>query len=120
MPRRTDSYSHLDRQRLDRAAAHYLRDCYRRGTAARVSEFAAYLGRSVEDLSRIASAILGMSLRDFLRQKQIAYAEQLLRTTPLSIEEIALRCAFGTPATFYRWFTAAHGMTPGAFRGIMK
>lgn len=120
MPRRTDSYSHLDRQRLERAAAHYLRHCYRHRTAARVSEFAAHLGVSTEDLSRTASAIVGMPLREFLRRKQIAYAEQLLRTTPLTVEEIALRCGFGTPATFYRHFTAVHGVAPGAFRGIMK
>lgn len=117
MPRRSDTYAHLDRQRLERAAALYLRDCYRRRTAARVSEFAAYLDLTTAHLSRTASAIVGMSLRDFLRAKQIAYAGQLLRTTPLTIEEIAVRCGFGTASTFYRWFTAAHGTTPGAFRG---
>ena len=118
MPHRTDTYSHLDRQRLERAAAHYLRDCYRRRTAARVSEFAAYLGRATPYLSRTASAIIGMPLRDFLRAKQIAYAERLLRTTPLPIEEIAVRAGFGTASTFYRRFTAVHGITPGAFRGL--
>lgn len=64
--------------------------------------------------------VLGMSLRDFLRKQQLAYAGQLLRTTPLPAEEIALRCGFGTVATFYRWFRAAHGTTPGAFREVMK
>src|SRR5436305_14801745 len=115
MPRRTDSFTHLDRQRLERATAHYLRHCYRRRTAARVSELAAYLGVSSEDLSRLASAVLRMPLRDFLRARQLAQAERLLHTTPLSVEEIAVRCGLGTPATFYRCFPAAHGTTPGAF-----
>jgi len=117
MRRRSDTYTHLDRQRLERAAAHYLRDCYRQRTAARVSEFAAYLGVTAAHLSRTASAIVGMPVRDFLRAKQLGYSAQLLRTTPLPIEEIALRCGFGTASTFYRWFTAAYGTTPGAFRG---
>jgi|ERR1043165_5661692 AraC-like DNA-binding protein len=120
MPRRTDSLTHLDRQRLERATAHYLRDCYNRGTAARVSELAAHVGISAADLSRFASAVLGMSLRDFLRARQVARAEELLRTTPLAIEDIAVRCGFGTSSTFYRWFIAAHGMAPGAYRRIMK
>jgi len=120
MPRRTDAYSYLDRQRLERATAHYLRDCRRRRTAARVSELAAYLGLSAEDFSRTVSAIAGLPPRDYLRGKQLAYAEQLLRTTPLPNEEIAILAGFGTDGTFYRLFKAAHGMTPGAFRGIMK
>jgi len=120
MPRRTDSFTFLDRQRLERAAAHYLRDCFHRRTAVRVSELAAYLRVSSEDLSRVASAVLRMPLREYLRARQLAEAERLLRTTPLTNEEIALRCGFGTPSTFYRHFTAAHGATPGAFRGIMK
>jgi AraC-like DNA-binding protein len=120
MPRAPRTFTHAHRQRLERAIAVYLRDCYRRITAARASEFAASLGVTAEYLSRIAPEILGMPLRDFLRQQQIAYAVQLLKTTPLPAEEIALRSGFGTVATFYRWFRAAHGTTPGAFREVMK
>lgn len=118
--RRPRTFTHAHRQRLDRAAAHYLRDCYRLGTAARVSEFAAYLGRNPDYLSRTAGAIAGISLRSFLRAKQLAYAEQLLRTTPLKVREIALRAGFGTTSTLYRCFRALHGVPPGAFREVMK
>ena len=117
--RRTFTYAH--RQRLDRAAEHYLRTCYREKTAARASEFAQFLGVHHVYLSAIAPQITGgKSLRDFLREKQLAYAEQLLRTTPLDIKEIALRCGFGTIGTFYRWFQARHGMPPGQFREVKK
>jgi AraC-like DNA-binding protein len=117
MPRR---FTHAHRQRLERVIRHYLKDCYRRGTAARVVECAAFVGLTVPYLSRIAPEILGMSLLDSMRKQQVAYAAQLLRTTPLRVEEIAIRAAFGSVPALYRWFRAVHGMTPAAFREVKK
>ena len=108
------------RKRLDRSVTLYLRHCYRAATAARVSEFATFLGRNRDYISRTAAAILGLSLREFLRAKQLSYAAQLLRTTPLPMTEIALRAGFGTTSTFYRCFTALHDMPPARFREVMK
>ncbi len=113
-------FTHAHRQRLERAAAHYLQECYRRSTAARASEFATFVGLAPPYLSRIAPKIVGMSLRDFLRKQQLEYAVQLLRRIPSPISEIALRCGFGTVTTFYRWFRAAYGTTPGVYRKVMK
>lgn len=119
--RRRRTFTHAHRQRLERASEHYLRICYQNKTAARASELAQFLGVHHVYLSTIAPQITGgQHLRDFLREKQLTYAEQLLRTTPLHIEEIALRCGFGTIGTFYRWFNTRHGMPPGAFREIKK
>jgi AraC-like DNA-binding protein len=115
---RTFTLAH--RHRLDRAAEHYLRFCYRQKTAARASEFATYAGRTPEYMSWLARNAVGKSLRTFLREKQLAYAAQLLRTTPLSVEEIAERAGFGTAGTLYRWFAAAYGMSPGQFRESKK
>jgi AraC-like DNA-binding protein len=109
-------FTHRDRQRLERAAEHYLRACYRGRTAARVSEFADFLGVARPYLSRVALGILGISARDFLRQRQLAYAAELLLATPLSIQEVAIASAFGTPSTFHRCFIAAHGRSPAEYR----
>ncbi|HYC88242.1 MAG TPA: helix-turn-helix transcriptional regulator [Thermoanaerobaculia bacterium] len=108
------------RKRLDRAVTLYLLYCYRQGTAARVSEFAKFLGRDRAYISRTAGAILGMSLGNFLRARRLAYAAQLLRTTQLPMKEIALKAGFGTTATFYRRFTALHKMPPAVFREVTK
>jgi AraC-like DNA-binding protein len=118
-PRR---FTHAHRQRLDRAAEHYLRKCYRTNSAARASEFASELGLTPEYVSWLATRILGKPLRDYLRDKQVTYAAWLLRTLPqeITVEEIALRSGFGTPKTLYRWFLEAYGTTPGAFRGLKK
>lgn len=106
-----------DRQRLERAAELYLQHCYRSRTAARADEFAArYLGYDRSHLSRLASAALGMPLGEYLRRRQLARAEVLLRTTPLTIDAIAAASGFGTPWSFYRQFQRAYGMTPGAYR----
>jgi AraC-like DNA-binding protein len=115
---RTFTLAH--RQRLERAAEHYLRFCYRQKTAARASEFATYIGRTPEYVSWLSRNAVGKSLRTFLREKQLAYAAQLLRTTPLTVEEIAERAGFGTAGTLYRSFATAYGLTPGAFRELKK
>jgi AraC-like DNA-binding protein len=109
-------FTHRDRQRLERAGDHYLRACYRQRTAARASELAAFLGVTPPYLSRIVSAILGVTARDFLRRRQLAYAAERLRTTRLSIHELALASAFGTASTFHRCFVSVYGITPGAYR----
>lgn len=105
-----------DREKLDRAAELYLQTCYRTRTAARVDEFAEYLRRARPHVSRIVPEVIGMPVRDFLREKQLGHAQALLRTTPASVEQIALASGFGTGWTFYRCFKAAFGMTPTEYR----
>ena len=121
-PKKPRTFTHAHRQRFDRAADHYLRRCYRTKSAARASEFATELELTPEYVSRLAHQILGKSLRDFLREKQVMYAARLLKATPASvtIEEIALQAGFGTAATLYRWFSATYGMTPGVYREVKK
>jgi AraC-like DNA-binding protein len=67
-------------------------------------------------LSRLVPELIGIPLHDFLHEQQLAHAQHLLRTTPLTIDQIALASAFGTPWTFYRCFKAAFGMTPSKYR----
>jgi AraC-like DNA-binding protein len=114
------TFTHDHRQRLDRAAENYLRDCYRKNKPVRAKDFADSLDLTPEYVSWLGSQILGGSLRDFLRQKQVAYAARLLRTTPLSIEEVAERSGFGTRSTMHRWFLAVHGISPAVFRQLKK
>jgi AraC-like DNA-binding protein len=114
------TFTHAHRQRLDRAAEHYLQLCYRQATRATVNEFAAFLNRHPNYLARIASAILGTSLLVYLRRRQLEEAERLILVTTLDMKEIALRAGFGTASTFYRHFRESYGMSPGAFRQVRK
>ena len=120
MEHRKRTFTHAHRQRLDRAIAHYLDDCYARKSAARVMEFAAFLERNPQYLSRTASSIVGVPLRVYLRKKQLEEAERLITRTPLLMREIALHAGFGTTATLYRCFKRAYGVPPGALREVTK
>lgn len=96
----------------------YLRHCYRNRTAVRASELARFMGLAPGSLSRVAKLYLGVSPRMALRDRQVAEASRLLRGTRLSVENIALRCGFGTKNTLLRVFVRATGLTPTAFRGV--
>lgn len=111
---------HTTRRRIERAADLYLRERYERRTPVRADEFARQLGLTREHLARVVSDVFGVTVRDFLRARQLLYAEQLLRTTSLSTVQVAEAAAFGTHPTFYRAFKAAYGMTPGQYRDITK
>ena len=109
-----------ERQRLERAAEHYLLICYRKRTAARVSEFAAVLRITQPYLSGIVRDVFGIPAREFLRRRQLGYATGLLRSTQATVAEIAVLSAFGTESTFSRCFARAFGTTPGRYRHLMK
>ncbi len=104
------------RQRLERARELYLRHCYATRTVARADEFAERLGLTRPYLSRMVLEVFEIPVRDFLRERQLAYAQHLLGTTTLSTVQVGLASAFGTHPTFYRCFKAAFGMTPGKYR----
>jgi len=108
------------RQGLDRAAEHFLRECYRQKKPARGKDFARSLDLTPEYVSSLAARILGETLHQFLRKKQVEYAARLLRRTPLSIDEIAARSAFGTRSAMHRWFVQVYGVGPAAFREVKK
>jgi AraC family transcriptional regulator len=105
-----------DRPRIERAAEHYLQSCYQKRTAVRVDEFAAVLGVTPQHLGRVLPAIIGTSIRNFLRRRQLQRAAALLESTPLSTTDVALGSGFGTRSTFFRCFQAAFGQTPTEYR----
>jgi AraC-like DNA-binding protein len=118
MPRRDENRAarDADRKRVEDAAEFYLRACYGTRTAARAEEFATYLALARPYISRHVAEVIGMPVRAFLRERQLAYAARLLRTTPLSVEQVALASAFGTEWTFHRCFKATFGITPAEYR----
>jgi AraC-like DNA-binding protein len=105
-----------DRQRFERALESYLHGCFARRSAARVSEFADSLGVSRSYLARVFPTVLGQTVREALRARQLEEAERLLRTTARSTNDIALAAGFGTQMTFFRVFSASRGMRPDEYR----
>ena len=105
-----------DRQRFERAVELYLLDCYRARTVARVSELADFLRRNRPTLSRTMAAIFGKPLGKVLRERQLAYAAKLLKTSPLTVDEIAAAAGFGHRSSFYRQFRRRFGRSPAQYR----
>lgn len=110
--RRKDRASEAERKRLEDLAQFYLRACYGTGRPVSASEFARYLALARPYLYRR----FGVSVRTFLRERQLTYARRLLETTPLSVEKVASGCGFVSAWTFNRHFKAAFGVTPAIYR----
>lgn len=76
----------------------------------------AALGDSESYVSRMFRALSGMSLRDYLRFRHLAFALRDVRDTSDSLLEIAVRYGFSSHEAFTRAFRAAYGVTPSAYR----
>lgn len=66
--------------------------------------------------SRLFREHYGMTLTEFLLQSRMELAEQLLRETNLSVEEIAARTGFSGSNSFYRSFKERYGASPREYR----
>lgn len=59
---------------------------------------------------------MGESPKSYLDRLRLQKAAALLVTTKLSVSEIAIRCCFEDPSTFYRRFVGTYGCSPLAYR----
>jgi AraC-like DNA-binding protein len=94
----------------------YLERCFLSEDPPRVSELASLLGVSRESLSRRFAEAAGISLTEYIKERQLAYAKALLTTSQLTTQRIAYRSGFGTRRTFYRAFRRATGISPAHYR----
>lgn len=67
-------------------------------------------------LSRRFKAVVGMGVNEYIRYVRILNAERLLKTTKLSISEVAERCGFNDSNYFSTVFKRAMGTTPVKYR----
>jgi transcriptional regulator GlxA family with amidase domain len=57
----------------------------------------------------------GMTLPQYLRERRLERAEELLRTTFMSIKEVSMESGL-RPVHFVQYFKRRYGMTPSAYR----
>ena len=67
-------------------------------------------------LDRLFKAELNMSVAHFIREKKIAKAQKQLRTTSMSISEIAFQEGYTNLSNFTEAFKRITGMTPQEYR----
>ena len=75
---------------------------------------AAAMSRSV--LQRKMKSLMGVTPGDFLRQARIRKACQLLRSTALTVSDVAFQCGFTDPKYFSRSFRQSMGTSPTDYK----
>lgn len=101
----------------------------RRGLSGKVRELLLHQRPMQMDMEAVASSLHmtsrtlrrkldaeGSSFRQLSDEIRLTLAEELLRSTPLSIEQIAERLAYADASSFSQGFKRMTGNTPGAFR----
>jgi len=104
--------SDFNRERLERVLAHIDGHLDKRLS---VADLAGVAGVSPSHFHVIFRQHVGVTVVAYLRQVRVERATELLRTTTLSIKEVAARCGFPCLSHFYAVFRECTGRTPGAF-----
>ena len=81
-----------------------------------IQETADFVGLSRSHLYRVMMAEYGCAPKEMLMRIRMRRAEQLLRETSLTLDDIALRVGLRTGAQLGAAFRAAYGTSPGQYR----
>lgn len=73
---------------------------------------------SERQVQRLFRKYLGMSPRQYIRQRQLERARALLHETTLSIAEVSCATGFSCPSVMARWFRDTYGQSPYSFRRV--
>ncbi|WP_457422990.1 response regulator [Roseateles sp. P5_E7] len=85
-------------------------------TLPSVSQMADQLGLSERRLSTLFRKHLGLTVSGFASEERIRLGCQMLATTPMSVQDIALDVGFANAANFSTAFRERLGLTPQAWR----
>lgn len=81
-----------------------------------VSDAAAVAGYTPNYFNACFREQVGMPFGEYLRQMRLNYAENLLRSSAISVSEIAFEAGFGSLSHFSRSFRKKHGCSPLEYR----
>lgn len=96
----------------------FIRDHYMEGIS--VADVAKGIGYSVSYFGYIFKKNRGISANRYISDLQLAKATELLRSTALSVSDIAERVGFGDPNYFSTAFKTRYGMSPRQYRNQCK
>ena len=99
-----------------RPAIAYIRKHYPDKEAMREERIAESCNMSTSHFRALFKRETGMSVRDFIIQTRLARAAYLLRSTEMSVLNVALESGFGQASCFNRSFLRSFGQTPTEFR----
>ncbi len=99
-------------------AVKYINDHYR--TDIRLEKTAEEIGMSNSHFSRIFKKVMGIAFLDYVHGRRIAKAQTLLRTTAMTITEIASFLGYSDATGFGRIFKITTGVTPSSYRELPR
>ena len=82
-----------------------------------LNSIADHFGVSTKMIGLITRKRYNQTFLNYVRDRQIQHAVELLREKDLSLEEIASRCGFANILTFRRNFKTVMGVNPSEYRG---
>ena len=80
-----------------------------------VEDMASLLNVSRSSLNRKMRDILNTTANNYIRDRKIEKAEELLRTSSMQINEICYKVGFTTPSYFIKCFRRKYGMSPNEY-----
>ena len=114
-PRAGDSLRNMDSEVIT-AVMTYINNHYREELS--LEDVAKFAGFSRSYFSRSFKRQTGYSFKDYLCQKRLQVAMDLLIRTNRSMRDVAIESGFGSVATFNRVFREKKGCTPTQYRAI--
>ena len=114
-PRNADGVRNMDSEVIT-AVMTYINNHYREELS--LEDVARFAGFSRYYFSRSFKRQTGYSFKDYLCQKRLQVAMDLLIRTNRSMREVAIESGFGSVATFNRVFREKKGCTPTQYRAI--
>lgn len=81
-----------------------------------LAQLAAHAALSEYHFARMFKQSTGLAPHQFVMQRRMAKAEQLLRTSTLPLTEIAMLCGFSSSSHFSHRFKSVHGVMPSSLR----
>ena len=81
-----------------------------------VAQLALLVNLSASRFRHLFKEETGFSINQYLRERRLERAELLLRTTFLSIKEVALEAGLRSTSHFVQYFKKKYGVTPSAHR----
>ncbi len=81
-----------------------------------LNSLADHFGVSTKYICLVCKECLNSTFLQYVREKQIRRAAELLKTTGESLESIAIQCGFTNMLTFRRNFKVVMGMNPSDYR----
>ena len=99
--------------KLKRAVLEYIQQRY---PTATLGELADRLGYTQAYLSRRIRELFDKTFQTLLQTRRLAAAEEMLRTTALSVEDIIRAVGYENQSYFHRLFLKTYGCTPHRYR----